>query len=85
MYFLWYLLIGLIVGYIASLIVKGSGSCLLLNIVIGIVGGVLGGWLLSLFGLVAVGTLGSLIASLVGAIVLLWIASLLSHKKQRQQ
>ena len=84
MYFLWYLLIGLIVGYIASLIVKGSGSGLLLNIVIGI-GGVLGGWLLSLFGLVAVGTLGSLIASLVGAIVLLWIASLLSHKKQRQQ
>ena len=81
MYFLWYLLIGLIVGYIASLIVKGSGSGLLLNIVIGIVGG----WLLSLFGLVAVGTLGSLIASLVGAIVLLWIASLLSHKKQRQQ
>ena len=75
MYFLWYLLIGLIVGYIASLIVKGSGSGLL----------VLGGWLLSLFGLVAVGTLGSLIASLVGAIVLLWIASLLSHKKQRQQ
>ena len=85
MYFLWYLLIGLIVGYIASLIVKGSGSGLLLNIVIGIVGRVLGGWLLSLFGLVAVGTLGSLIASLVGAIVLLWIASLLSHKKQRQQ
>ena len=81
MYFLWYLLIGLIVGYIASLIVKGSGSGLLLSIV----GGVLGGWLLSLFGLVAVGTLGSLIASLVGAIVLLWIASLLSHKKQRQQ
>ena len=39
MYFLWYLLIGLIVGYIASLIVKGSGSGLLLNIVIGIVGG----------------------------------------------
>ena len=38
MYFLWYLLIGLIVGYIASLIVKGSGSGLLLNIVIGIVG-----------------------------------------------
>ena len=85
MYFLWYLLIGLIGGYIASLIVKGSGSGLLRNIVIGIVGGVLGGWLLSLFGLVAVGTLGSLIASLVGAIVLLWIASLLSHKKQRQQ
>ena len=49
MYFLWYLLIGLIVVYIASLIVKGSGSGLLLNIVIRYCRRVLGGWLLSLF------------------------------------
>ena len=85
MFFLWYLLIGLVAGWLANLIVKGRGSGLIVNLVVGVVGGVLGGWLLSLFGLVAVGTLGSLIASLVGAIVLLWIASLLSHKKQRQQ
>ena len=42
MYWLWYILIGLAAGYVASLIVKGSGSGMLLNLVIGMVGGVLG-------------------------------------------
>ena len=76
MYFLWYLLIGLAAGWIANLLVKGSGS--------GLLGGVLGGWLLSLFGLVAAGTLGSLVTAVIGAIVLLWIAALVSHRKARK-
>ena len=33
MYFLWYLLIGLVAGWIASLIVKGSGSGMLVNLI----------------------------------------------------
>lgn len=83
MYFVWFILIGLVVGWLASLIVKGSGSGLLVNILIGIVGGVLGGWLFSLFGLVPVGTLGSLLTALVGAIVLLWIAAIVRPAKKR--
>lgn len=75
MYFLWYILIGLVSGYIAAKIMHGSGSGLLVNLFVGIVGGVLGGWLLSLFGFIAVGTLASLITSVVGAIVFLWIVS----------
>ena len=43
MYFLWYLLIGLAAGWIASLIFKGSGSGLLVNLIVGIVGGFMGG------------------------------------------
>ncbi len=82
MYFLWFILIGLIAGWLGSLIMKGSGSGLLLNIIIGIIGGVLGGWLFSLFGLVPVGTLGSLLTALVGAIVLLWIVSLIGRPKR---
>ena len=78
MYFLWYLLIGLVAGWIASLIVKGSGSGML----VGIIGSMLGGWIFSLFGWVAVGTFGSLITSVVGAIVLLWIVSLVSRRKK---
>ena len=42
MYFLWYILIGLVAGYVAGVLVKGSGSGLLVNSVVGIVGGVLG-------------------------------------------
>ena len=70
MYFLWYLLIGLVAGWLANLLVSGHGSGLVVNLIVGIVGGILGGWILSLLGLVAVGTLGSLIASVVGAVVL---------------
>ena len=41
MFFLWYLLIGLVAGWLANLIVKGRGSGLIVNLVVGIVGGVL--------------------------------------------
>ena len=76
MYFVWFILIGLVVGWLASLIVKGSGSGFIVNIIIGILGGVLGGWLFSLFGLIPVGTFGSLLTALVGAIILLWLGAL---------
>ena len=39
MYFVWYLLLGLASGWIANLIVKGSGSGLIVNLVVGLVGG----------------------------------------------
>jgi uncharacterized membrane protein YeaQ/YmgE (transglycosylase-associated protein family) len=77
MYFLWYMLIGLVAGYVASLIVKGNGSGFWLNLIVGIIGGVL-------FGLIAVGTLGSLITSVAGAIVLLLIASGLTRRKRER-
>lgn len=38
MYFLWYMLIGLVAGYVASLIVKGNGSGFWLNLIVGIIG-----------------------------------------------
>ena len=77
LFFLWYLLIGLVAGWIANMIVRGSGAGLWINLLVGIVGGFLGGWLFSLFGIFAVGTFGSIIMSIVRAIVLLWIAALI--------
>ncbi|MCH5335186.1 MAG: GlsB/YeaQ/YmgE family stress response membrane protein [Alistipes sp.] len=85
MFFLWYLLIGLVAGWLANLMVKGRGAGLWINLIVGIIGGVLGGWLFSLAGLFAVGTFGSLVTALVGAIVLLWIVSALSrHNNVRE-
>lgn len=81
MYWLWYILIGLVAGWLAGLIVKGSGSGFFLNIVIGIVGSVLGGWLFSLMGLSSHSMWGSLITAVVGAIVLLLIVSLFTRKR----
>lgn len=82
MFWLWYVLIGLAAGWIGSLIVKGSGSGLLLNLVIGVVGSVLGGWLFRLMGLSTTSMLGSLITAVVGAIVLLLIVSLFTKNKK---
>ena len=52
-----------------------------INLLLGILGGVLGGWVFALFGLAASGLIGSLITSTVGAILVLWIASLFSKSK----
>lgn len=85
MYFLWYLLIGLAAGWIANLIVKGDGSGLIVNLIVGLVGGLLGGWMFSWFGVHASGTLGSLATSVVGAVVLLGIVSLVTRRKHIKQ
>lgn len=81
MYWLWYILIGLVAGWLGGLIVKGSGSGLVINIIVGIIGSVLGGWLFSLMGISSVNMWGSLITAIVGAIVLLLIVSLFTRKK----
>ncbi len=81
MYFLWYLLIGLAAGWLASMIFKGSGSGLVVNLIVGLLGGLLGGWLVSLFGWAPSGTWGTFLASVIGAVILLWIASLFMNNK----
>ena len=81
MYFLWYLLIGLVAGCLAGIIVKGHGAGFFVNLIVGLVGGLLGGWLVSLFGWIPVGTMGTLWTSLLGAVILLLILSLFTGRK----
>lgn len=83
MYFLWYLLIGLVAGWLANVIVKGSGSGLLVNLIVGIVGSMLGGWIFSWFGWWPNGTFGSIITAVVGAIILLWIVGAIMGRDRR--
>ena len=71
-------------GWLANLIVRGSGAGLLLNIIIGIIGGFLGGWLVGLLGWIPTTTFGALVASVIGAIVLLCIASLFANRKSER-
>ena len=68
-------------GWLANLIVRGSGAGMVLNIIIGIIGGFLGGWLVGLVGWVPVTTFGALLASVIGAVVLLCIASLFAPRR----
>jgi uncharacterized membrane protein YeaQ/YmgE (transglycosylase-associated protein family) len=87
--FIIWLIVGGIVGWLASLIMKTDAQQgLILNVVVGIVGALLGGWLIS--PLVGVGTINqdalsvpAMLVSLVGAIILLAIVNLIRRGKPR--
>ena len=78
--FLWYIIIGIAAGFLAGKIMRGGGFGVIINLILGIVGGVLGGWVFGLFGIAAAGIIGSLITATVGAILVLWIASLFNKR-----
>jgi uncharacterized membrane protein YeaQ/YmgE (transglycosylase-associated protein family) len=72
---LGWILLGLVAGFIGGKIVNKQGQGMLMDIVIGIVGAIVGGVLFSLFG--ATGVTGfniySLIVAVIGSIVVLWL------------
>ena len=71
-----WIVLGLIAGFIASKIVEGSGQGFFLNMALGIIGAVVGGFLYSLVlggeGVTGV-NIGSIIVSIIGAIIVLWV------------
>ena len=71
MHIFWFLLIGLAAGWLAGQIMKGWGFGLIGDLVVGVIGALLGGILFDLFGLHAIGLLGNLVMATVGAIVLI--------------
>ena len=77
MSFLYFIIIGAIAGWLAGKIMKGGGFGLILNIVLGIIGGSVGGWIFGILGLSTEGgIIGSLITSVAGAVMILFIAGL---------
>lgn len=58
---IWYIVIGIVSGFLAGKIMRGGGFGLWINLVVGIIGGLLGGWVFGLLGIAAGGILGSLI------------------------
>ena len=79
--FIWYIIIGIVAGFLAGKVMRGGGFGFIINLLLGILGGVLGGWVFALLGLAATGIIGSLITSVVGAILFLWIASFFSRSR----
>jgi uncharacterized membrane protein YeaQ/YmgE (transglycosylase-associated protein family) len=80
LYFVWFLLIGMLAGYITGRLTKGSGFGVLGDLVIGVLGSFLGGFLFRLLGIEAYSLLGQLIMAVIGALVLLNIIGYLRHK-----
>jgi uncharacterized membrane protein YeaQ/YmgE (transglycosylase-associated protein family) len=69
---LLFILIGLIAGALAGRFVSGHGYGVFGDIVVGVIGAFLGGWLFATFGVAGGGILLSLVTAFVGAVILLW-------------
>ena len=74
---IWWVIVGLIAGWAAGKLMQGGGYGAAMDIVLGIVGAVVGGWLMSLVGIQAGGLVGTIIVAIIGAVLLIWIARLL--------
>jgi len=77
MQFLFWMISGALIGWIASMVMK-SKQGLLRNIIVGIIGSSLGGWLAGLIGLHGTG-IGGILISVGGACLLIWLARKLFH------
>jgi uncharacterized membrane protein YeaQ/YmgE (transglycosylase-associated protein family) len=85
MSFIAWIVLGLIAGFIASKIVNKSGEGMILDIILGIVGAVIGGYLFQTFGMAGVTgvNLYSILVAVVGAIVFLIIYHALFRRRAR--
>jgi uncharacterized membrane protein YeaQ/YmgE (transglycosylase-associated protein family) len=74
------IVVGAIAGWLAGIIVKGMGFGLVGNIIVGIVGAFIGSWLLGYLGVhIGGGLLGSIINATIGAVILLFVISLVKR------
>jgi uncharacterized membrane protein YeaQ/YmgE (transglycosylase-associated protein family) len=68
-----FLLVGLIAGFLASKVMTGRGMGLIWDIVVGVLGAFLGGWLAGVLGIAVGGLLVEIVVAFVGALILLFI------------
>ncbi len=74
---IYLLFVGLIAGWLAGKIMKGSGYGIIGDIVIGVIGALIGGHVLGWMGIFAYGLIGSICTAVVGAVLLIFIVRLI--------
>ena len=80
MEFLWFLLIGLIAGWLAGMLVKGGGFGVVGDMIVGVLGAFIGGFLFTTLGVSSGGgMIGSIIVATIGAIILIVILRLIKR------
>ena len=82
-----WIVVGLIAGWLAGLVVKGGGYGLIGNIVVGVIGGVAGGFIASYFFNIGDPMSGinlmSILIAFAGAVLLLLLLNLLGGRRRR--
>lgn len=80
MEFVWFILVGLVAGWLAGVLVKGGGFGVVGDIIVGVLGAVLGGFLFGFLGFSGGGgLLGSIVVATVGAVVLIFVLRLVKR------
>jgi uncharacterized membrane protein YeaQ/YmgE (transglycosylase-associated protein family) len=80
MAFVWFILIGLVAGWLAGQLVKGGGFGVVGDIVVGVIGALIGGFLFGSLGISAGGgLLGAIIVATIGAVVLIFLLRLIKR------
>ena len=78
--FIIWIIVGAIAGWLAGMVVKGTGFGLIGDIIVGIVGAIIAGWLLPAIGFpIAAGIVGAIIDAFIGAVILLLIIKLVKR------
>src|SRR5690242_13431749 len=80
---LWWLVVGLIAGFLASVVMRGGGYGVIGDIIVGIIGAFIGGFLASLLGLGASGFIGTIIVAFIGACILIAVLRAVSGGYRR--
>ena len=73
MYLVWQIVIGILAGFLAGKIMRGKGYGILMDLLLGIVGSILGGMVFGLLGLYSSSIVGQLVIATVGAVLLIYI------------
>ena len=74
---IYWVIVGLIAGWAAGKIMKGGGYGTIMDIILGMVGAIVGNWVLSLVGIHAGGIVGQIIVAIIGAVILIWISRMI--------
>jgi uncharacterized membrane protein YeaQ/YmgE (transglycosylase-associated protein family) len=75
---IWFLLVGLIAGWLAGKVMRGGGYGVVGDMIVGVIGALIGGWLFGVLGIgLGLGLIGSIITAFVGAVILIWLLRLI--------
>lgn len=82
---IWWIIVGLIAGFLASVVMRGGGYGIVGDIIAGIIGAFIGGWLFGALGInVGGGLLGSIIVAFVGACILIALLRAIGRSSYRR-
>jgi uncharacterized membrane protein YeaQ/YmgE (transglycosylase-associated protein family) len=77
---IYWIVVGLIAGWLAGKVMRGGGYGVLADTVLGMVGGIVGGWIFRVVGIwPGEGIIGAIIVAFIGAGILVWISRLLKR------